>query len=119
MNTFQVNFRPAASKIWKKDAKRIIKILTSGSPKIVKSILLHPSYKYIKIVLWPFLIFLKLLALIFRRSEDTPEIIPLDGEDKTADQTKDILENPDKIDPKFLAKLTSEAYEVDVNIICA
>lgn len=119
MNTFQVNFRPASSKIWKKDAKRIIKILTSSSPKIIKSLLLHPSYKYIKIILWPCMMFLKLLGLIFRRSEDTSEITPLDADDKTADQTKDILENPDKIDPKFLAKLTSEAYEVDVNIICA
>lgn len=32
---------------------------------------------------------------------------------------KDFTENPDKIDPKFLSKLSSEAYEVDLNIVCA
>lgn len=119
MNTFQVNFRPAASKAWKKDAKKIIKILTSSSPKVIKSILLHPSYKYVKIALFPFMLFLKFLGLIFRRSDDASEITTLQSEEQTADMTKDILENPDKIDPKFLAKLTSEAYEVDINIICA
>lgn len=29
------------------------------------------------------------------------------------------MENPDKIGPKFLTKLSSEAYEVDINIISA
>lgn len=74
MNTFQVNFRPAASKVWKKDAKKIIKILTSSSPRIIKNILLHPSYKYFKIMMLPFIWLLQLLGLIFRRSEDDGEI---------------------------------------------
>lgn len=108
MNTFQVNFRPTSSKTWKKDAKRIIKILTSSSPRIIKTILLHPSYKYCKIVFFPFMLLLRLLGLIFKRNEETAEIAPVTDDIKTADQTKDILENPDKIDPKFLSKLTSE-----------
>ncbi len=29
------------------------------------------------------------------------------------------IENPDAIDIKFLQKLSSEGYEVDINIICA
>jgi len=119
MNTFQVNFRPTSSKTWKKDAKRIIKILTSSSPRIIKTILLHPSYKYCKIVFFPFMLLLRLLGLIFKRNEETAEIAPVTDDIKTADQTKDILENPDKIDPKFLSKLTSEWYEVDINVICA
>lgn len=108
MNTFQVNFRPASSKIWKKDAKKIIKILTSSSPNIIKAILLHPSYKYFKIAFFPFMLLLKFLGLIFKRSDETPEVTAIGDDEKTADQTKDILENPDKIDPKFLSKLTSE-----------
>jgi hypothetical protein len=44
----------------------------------------------------------------------------LESDEKTTnDQTKDILENPDKIDAKFVSKLSSEGYEVDINIICA
>lgn len=119
MNTFQVNFRPASSKSWKKDAKRIIQILTSPSPKIIKALLLHPSYKYFKICVFPFMMVFKLLGMIFSRSDSTSEIAPIENDEKTADQTKDILENPDKIDPKFLSKLTSEGYEVDINVICA
>ena len=62
---------------------------------------------------------LRAFSLLLKRSEAV-DIAPLEtDETKTADQTKDILENPDKIDAKFLSKLSSEGYEVDINIICA
>jgi len=119
LNTFQVNFRPVTSNSWKKDAKRIIQILTSGYPNIVKKILLHPAYKVVKIIFFPLLLIWKLIAMTIPKTE-TIDIQPLETEDKTPwDKTKDILENPDKIDPKFLTKLSSEAYEVDINIISA
>ncbi len=121
LNTFQVNFRPVSSKIWKKDAKRIIKILTSPFPNSIKKILIHPAFRYFKILIFPFILFGKILKLIFTHS-GTQEISVLQEDSKdqtTQDQTKDILENPDKIDMKFLSKLSSEGYEVDINIICA
>jgi hypothetical protein len=56
MNAFQVNFRPAQAKVWKKDAAKVIKVLTSGYPKLIKNILLHPAYKYFKIAMFPFVL---------------------------------------------------------------
>lgn len=119
LNTFQVNFRPVTSNSWKKDAKRIIQILTSSYPNFVKKILLHPAYKLVKIWLFPIIILWKLVSLSIPKPEAI-DIKPLEADEKqTSDKTKDILENPDKIDTKFLTKLSSEAYEVDINIVCA
>lgn len=119
LNTFQVNFRPVTSNSWKKDAKRTIQILTSSYPNIIKNIMLHPGYKIAKIAVFPLVILWKLISLAIPKPE-TIDIKPLETDEKiTADKTKDILENPDKIDPKFLTKLSSEAYEVDINIISA
>jgi endonuclease IV len=56
LNTFQVNFSPVSSKVWKKDAKKIIKILSSNKPKYMKNIQLHPSYLYLKLLMFPFII---------------------------------------------------------------
>jgi len=118
LNTFQVNFKPIKSKVWKKDAKRIIKILTSSAPNSVKAILLHRSFKIIKIIFTPILLLFKLLSLLFKKEEEITTL-KSQSDDGKWDQTTDILENPDKIDPKFLSKLASEWYEVDINIICA
>ncbi len=119
LNTFQVNFRPVTSNSWKKDAKRIIQVLTSSSPNLIKKIKLHPSFKILKLVFLPILLLGKLISMIVPKPE-TVDIKPLEADERvTADKTKDILENPDKIDPKFLTKLSSEAYDVDINIISA
>ncbi|MDA9129352.1 type IV secretion system DNA-binding domain-containing protein [Candidatus Gracilibacteria bacterium] len=118
LNTFQINFRPIASKKWKKDAKRIIKILTGNYPNFLKNILLHKNYKYVKIILLPFILIGKFIQLLIPRNTEEEKVSP--EEDKNAlDQNKDIGENPDQIDPKFLTKLSSEGYEVDINIVCA
>lgn len=117
LNTFQVNFRPLPSKSWKKDAKRIIKILSSNLPKAVKNILLHPAFKYFKILTFPFILLIKFLGLVVYRKQD--EEVPTISQENQAWNDKDFIENPDKIDPKFLSKLSSEGYQVDINIICA
>lgn len=98
--------------------KRTIKILTSGYPKFLKNILLHPYFIYFKIIFFPFVLIGKLVQLLFTRDSEESVVVEKD-EIASSDQTKDILENPDKIDSKFLAKLSSEGYEVDINIICA
>jgi len=119
LNTFQVNFRPITSHSWKKDAKRIIKILTSSSPNIIKKILLHRYFVIAKILFFPVILVAKLIAMTLPKTEAI-DVVPFESDEKiTSDKTKDILENPDKIDPKFLTKLSSEAYEVDINIISA
>ena len=117
LNTFQVTFRPISSKVWKKDAKRTIKILTSSSPKFIKDILLHPYFWYVKIIFFPLVLLGKFFNVLFFRN--TQDGIPQEGEDSWDTLAKNTIENPDSIDPKFLAKLSSEAYEVDINVICA
>jgi hypothetical protein len=74
MNTFQVNFRPASSKSWKKDAKRTIKILISSYPKILKKILLHPAYKYFRILMFPVVLLGKFISLLIRRNQEDNNI---------------------------------------------
>lgn len=119
LNTFQVNFRPSQAKSWKKNAKNIIKVLTSSHSPFVKKILLHPAYKYFKILFFPFILLGKFIRLLIWRGDETEQKVEDAEENTSGDQTKDILENPDKIDAKFLTKLSSEAYEVDINVICA
>ena len=117
LNTFQVNFRPIKSKIWKKDTKRTIKVLKANYPQFLKDILLHPLFWYFQIIFFPFFLLWKLLVLLFNRwNKDTWETLP---PEEAVDYANDILENPDKIDPKFLAKLSSEWYEVDISVVCA
>lgn len=112
LNTFQINFAPVHSRSWKKDAKKIIPILTSNYPKFLKNILLHPFFGYFKILFFPIFLFLKLIGLLIPKSEDS-DTVKEDGESQEA--TEDKVE----INTKFLDKLSSEWYKVGVNIICA
>lgn len=119
LNTFQVNFRPVRAKIWKKNAKYIIWVLSSNSPKCIKNILLHPAYRYFKIIFFPFFLLLKLFSLLVPKTDQEIQITAESEEEKKAEGIKDIIDNPDAINPKFLAKLASEWYETDINILCA
>jgi hypothetical protein len=89
------------SRSWKKDAKKIIPILTSNYPKFLKNILLHPFFGYFKILFFPIFLLLKLIGLLIPKSEDT-DILKEDGEKEEA--TEDKVE----INTKFLDKLSSE-----------
>lgn len=114
LNTFQVNFRPVTSKLWKKDAKRTIEILTSKYPKFLQHILLHPIFPVFKIIFFPILLLGRFLRLVLGYSGKTQYTSEVQDS-----QEKQTLENPDSVDVKFLQKLSNEGYEVDINIICA
>ena len=78
---FSGKLSPCAVKTLEKRCKKyIIKILTSWAPKILKQILLHPGYKYLKFSIYPFLLLFKLIWLLFRRSWDE-DIKPLQTEE--------------------------------------
>jgi len=112
LNTFQVNFTPVHARSWKKDAKKIIPILTSNYPKFLKNILVHPFFKYFKILFFPILLVFKLIGLLIPRWEED-KVEKEDGEKEEA--TEDKVE----INTKFLDKLSSEWYNTTVNVICA
>jgi len=119
LNTFQVNFRPVNSKNWKKDAKKKIQILSSDSPQFIKDLLLHPGFPYLKLIFSPFILLAKFLRLILwiwaSQEADNTQVL----ERESQDLRSDLQDNPDSIDPKFLPKLRSEWFEIDVNLICA
>lgn len=101
LNTFQINFVPVASQSWKKDAKKIIPILTANYPRFFKIILLHPSFKYFKMGMFPFILVMKFIKLLLPQSEEsTPKIVDGDSEEATEQNVE--------INTKFLDKLSSE-----------
>lgn len=75
LNTFQVNFSPVSSKSWKKNAKKIIPILTSNYPRFLKNILLHPAFIYFKILAFPIYLLFKFIALLIpKHEEEVPKV---------------------------------------------
>ncbi len=123
-NTFQVHFRPTASKTWKKDAYKRINILESKKPNWIKNILLHPSYTYFSLLAFPLILLWKTIQLLLPSAEESGTAKNADTS-KNTDMSSDTLidhssiEHGDQISQKFIPKLTSEAYEVDINILSA
>ena len=68
--------------------------------------------------MFPFILLWKIISLLIPRWASESEIR---GEEHSSDAEKasNQLDNPDSIDAKFLSKLSSEAYRVEMNIICA
>jgi hypothetical protein len=65
----QINFAPAHDSVWKKDLSDTVKILTSGYPQVIKKILFHPAYKYVKILFFPFFLLGKLVTMVVSKSD--------------------------------------------------
>lgn len=82
--------------------------------------MLSRYYGLLKVVLFPFILFYKFLSLVFwNKDENNIEAQNIDiGESQETD-ISDSVKDSDKIPLKFIPKLSSEAYEVDINIICA
>lgn len=120
LNSFQVNFRPVSAKVWKRDAKNIIKILSSSHPAWMKKLLLHPAYKVFKVLFFPLVLLLKFFSLLVAKNTNEVEISEVETkEGKELQESSSILDNPDAIPVKFLSKISSEGYEVELNILCA
>ncbi len=121
LNMLQINFAPAHDSVWKKNLSDTVKVLTSKYPKIVKNILLHPAYPYIKIVLFPFVLIGKMLSAIF--SHSTPEEPQAEAGEKSVDKNDDNAENTRAVDGKNIEipkgifnKISLNGYETSVVI---
>ena len=66
-----MHFRPIAGKKWKKNAKKIITILSSNAPEKIKKLQLHPGYIYIKILLFPIFLLTRMTVFLFSNREDS------------------------------------------------
>ncbi len=127
LNTFQVNFAPSSDYIWKKKAFKQIQILLSKYPKFLKEIMLSPNYIYLQILLFPFVLVMKLLSFFMKSG--TPDIAQApveDGEQETAEKILSEAEIDDldeekaaKIPPYFLNKIAKAGYKTSINIIHA
>lgn len=121
LNTFQINFTPVKSKLWKKDAPRLISILTSNYPEYIKKILLSKKFIYLKILLLPFIIVIKLFWLIFTKSTTTLE--PDNGEENVDDskamEEVELWDKKIEIPKVFVSKLNKLGYNTSINIIHA
>lgn len=109
LNTFQVNFTPVSDKVWKKDADKIAKIISSKLPKFIQSILISKYYILLKVIFFPFFIFGKILSLVFKKSEDTSEYF-----DNTNNQIVD-----EKTSSFYQNKITKPGYTTSIHIIHA
>lgn len=121
LNTLQINFRPVKDSSWKKQAKETIEILTWNYPKIIKSILLSPYFKYLKIlkiIFIPFILIFKLFLLIFKKSDESQKVV--ENEVENNENIDEILDESQKSIPKqFLNKISLSWYEATINIIHA
>jgi len=107
LNTFQVNFTPVKDSVWKKDNDKIIKIITSKYPDFIKNILLSKYLIILKIIIFPFIMFFKMISIFTKRDEES-------------ETTSDEKEDNEEWVAKFMKnKLSLSGYKTSINIIHA
>lgn len=122
LNMLQINFAPAHDDTWKKNLSDTVQVLTSGYPKKIKAILLHPSYPYIKIAFFPFFLIGKLIRAVFSQKSSSPDKVSEKGEknvdknDDNASQTWAVDEKNVEIPKWIFNKISLNGYETSVVI---
>ena len=107
LNTFQVNFTPVRDNVWKKDSDKIIKIITSKSPDFIKKLLLSKYFIVFKILVFPFILFWKLISIFTKKDEE--ESNSWEENDDSEEWVNKFLKN----------KLSLSGYKTSINIIHA
>lgn len=107
LNTFQVNFTPVRDNVWKKDSDKIIKIITSKSPDFIKKLLLSKYFIVFKILVFPFILFWKLISIFTKKDEE--ESNSSEENDDSEEWVNKFLKN----------KLSLSGYKTSINIIHA
>ena len=75
---------------------------------------MHPFFPVLKVLFFPLLLLGKFVKLVIGYGSESQA-----SQETGSEEIKNIPENPENIDIKFLQKLSSEAYEVDVTLLCA
>lgn len=105
LNTFQINFTPVKDSFWKTDSEKIIKIITSKSPDFIKKILLSKYLIILKIFVFPFVLFWKIIKLFLKRDEES-----------SSEETE---KKEDEVAEYFKTKLSLSGFNTSINIIHA
>lgn len=121
LNSFQINFTPVSDKSWKKDATKIIEIITSKSSNFRKKLLMSKWYFLVKLAILPFSLVLKFFLLIFRKDTSDTEIkLPNDSLDSKTNYEETTLDGKSISIPKnFINKLSLSWYKTSINLIHA
>jgi len=112
LNTFQINFTPVLSKDWKKWLSWTIKTLLSNYPDFIKKILLSSNVIYLKILLFPFILFFKFIWLFFKKSDEWQLNT---SENSSEDSSNELWEIPTYIKNK----ISLEWFKTSINVIHA
>jgi len=118
LNAIQVNFSPVHNSIWKKEALKIINIISSSNNNFIKKILLNNKMSLIfKIFIYPLLLIYKVFSFIFTnlKSEDSKQE---KNNDEELESIK-ILDKNIKIPRLFMSKLSKLWFNTNINIIYA
>ena len=121
LNTIQINFVPVENKTWKKWSDKIVKVLISNHPLWLKKILLNPNLIYLKIVLFPVILFFKLIGLFLSKPEEKILESVWEGwnDDETAWDEVVVDNKTVNMPMKFITKISSAGYKTSLNIIHA
>ena len=106
LNTIQVNFTPEDDNNWKANAQQVADIIRSKHPTFVKKMMMSKYFFLLKIFLFPFAIFAKLIGLIFQKSDEESE--PSEGWDEE-----------DKKEEFFMQKISKGGYKTSIHLIHA
>ncbi len=106
LNTIQVNFTPVDDAAWKSNAQEIADIIRSKHPAFVKKMMLSKYFFLLKIFLFPFAIFAKLVGLIFQKSDEESE-------------WSDGWDDEDKKEEFFMQKISKGWYKTSIHLIHA
>ena len=113
LNTIQVNFSPIQDRVWKKNFKKTTAILVWSYPRFIKNILLEKKYLPLRIILFPIILLLRFISLIFQKWEENLA----EAVEGSVMETSELKE--DNIHSKFMDKLSCKGYKTSINILCA
>jgi len=122
LNTFQINFTPIPNKSWKKWLWRTIKIILSNYPDFLKKILLNPKFIYLKILLYPFILVFKFIALLLPKGESVDISSDNDWakeEEATKEEITQVDDSKVAIPKNMKNKISLEWFNTSINVVHA
>ncbi len=128
LSVVQIHFSPTWDQDWKKWAAKTYEIISSNSPQFLKDLRLSKYYVVCKTLGFPFIVFWKLLSLVFslwqtRNDAETPQSIEEQKDDRETIKVgnKEMLLDKDNkwLPNHILGKIRSAWFLTDMNILIA
>lgn len=126
LSVVQVNFSPVWDVDWKKNAGKVYKILSTNYPRWIKDMLLSKYMIIFQICLFPFILLVKFMILIFSfwQSKDVENTET--EENSESDETVKVWNNDMLLDKEnkwlpnyILSKIRAPGFTVDMSVLVA